>query len=62
MDFFYSNNYSSLYLLNGNVTDVQNFDWSLPGLINNENAYKGGLLIWHIDENVIDHESNYEFN
>ncbi|MBK9333925.1 MAG: T9SS type A sorting domain-containing protein [Ignavibacteria bacterium] len=52
--FFYSNNYSSLYLLNGNVTDVQNFDWSLPGLINNENAYKGGLLIWHIDENVID--------
>lgn len=51
--FFYSNNYSSLYLLNGNVTDVQNFDWSLPGLIDADNAYKGGLLIWHIDEDVI---------
>jgi len=52
--FYYSGNYSSLYLLNGNVTDVQTFDWSLPGLINSENSYKGGILIWHIDENIID--------
>lgn len=52
--FFYSNAYTSLYLLNGNITDVENFDWSLPGLINQDNNYKGGILIWHIDENVID--------
>lgn len=52
--FFYSNAYTSLYLLNGNITDVENFDWSLPGLINQDNNYKGGILIWHIDESVID--------
>ncbi|HQY51936.1 MAG TPA: hypothetical protein PK294_02610 [Ignavibacteria bacterium] len=52
--FYYSGGYSSLYLLNGNVTDVQTFDWSLPGLINSTNDYKGGIIIWHIDENIID--------
>ena len=31
--FFYSNAYASLYLINGNLTDVETFDWSLPGLI-----------------------------
>jgi len=51
--FYYSNSYTSLYKLNGNVTDVETFDWSLPGLINSEFSYKGGILIWHIDENVI---------
>ncbi|HMS64977.1 MAG TPA: hypothetical protein PKD83_06950 [Ignavibacteria bacterium] len=58
--FYYSNAYTSLYLLNGNITDVSHFDWSLPGLINNENNFKGGILIWHIDENVI--EANYLSN
>lgn len=49
---FYSNNgIDSVY---GTVLDVEEFDWSLPGLINTNNAYKGGILIWHIDESVID--------
>ncbi|MEO6694154.1 MAG: hypothetical protein ABIY50_14080, partial [Ignavibacteria bacterium] len=52
--FYYSNSFTSLYLLNGNITDVETFDWSLPGLIDNTNSYKGGILIWHIDENIID--------
>jgi M6 family metalloprotease-like protein len=51
--FYYSNSYTSLYKLNGNLTDVETFDWSLPGLINSTNNYKGGILIWHIDESVI---------
>lgn len=37
----------------GNITDVEDFDWSLPGLINDTIKYRGGILIWHIDENVI---------
>lgn len=52
--FYYSSALTSLYRLSGNITDVETFDWSLPGLINADNNYKGGILIWHIDENVID--------
>lgn len=52
--FYYSSTYTDLSLLSGNIRDVENFDWSLPGLINGENNYRGGILIWHIDENVID--------
>ena len=52
--FYYSSTYTDLSLLSGNVRDVENFDWSLPGLIDSENNYRGGILIWHIDENVID--------
>ncbi len=37
----------------GNITDVEDLDWSLPGLINDTIKYRGGVLIWHIDENVI---------
>lgn len=51
---FYSNN---ITLTNGNITDVSTLDWSLPGIIySNPDAfdYKGGILVWHIDENVID--------
>lgn len=58
--FFYSNAYASLYRINGNLTDVETFDWSLPGLITDEFNYKGGILIWHIDENVID--ANFSTN
>jgi len=39
---FYSYNVDSL---EGIVTNVDNFDWALPG---------SGILIWHIDESVID--------
>jgi hypothetical protein len=52
--FYYSGNYASLYKINGNVRDVQTLDWSLPGLIDQDDSYKGGILIWHIDETVID--------
>lgn len=39
--------------IHGNVTDVSNLDWSLPGLINDTANYRGGILIWHIDETII---------
>lgn len=54
-DFF---DQDSLY---GVVIDVDEFDWSLPGgnfVVNRaKDWYDGGILIWHIDENVI--EANY---
>lgn len=46
--------------VHGNVTDVSNLDWSLPGLINDTANYRGGILIWHIDETVIN--SNFATN
>jgi hypothetical protein len=40
--------------LAGVVTDVEDFDWSLPGGVDeNGTFYDGGILIWHIDEAVI---------
>ncbi len=43
----------SLY---GTLLDVDEFDWSLPGGYNNRTGefFDGGVLIWHIDESVID--------
>ncbi len=40
----------------GVITDVDEFDWSLPGGVSSSTGewYDGGLLIWHIDEGVID--------
>jgi hypothetical protein len=39
----------------GVVTDIDEFDWSLPGGVTKEGKfYDGGILIWHVDENVID--------
>ena len=36
----------------GVVLDVDQFDFALPGGVDeNDNALIGGLLIWHIDEN-----------
>ncbi len=43
-----------IYAINGNVTDVKFLDWSLPGAITDTCNFRGGILIWHIDENVID--------
>ncbi|MDZ4700948.1 MAG: hypothetical protein SH809_14670 [Rhodothermales bacterium] len=38
----------------GVVVDADNFDWALPGgLDEDDNALDGGLLIWHVDERVI---------
>jgi hypothetical protein len=45
--------YFSTSSVGGNITDVEDLDWSLPGLINDTIKYRGGILIWHIDENVI---------
>ena len=50
---FNEDNQDALY---GVITDVDEFDWSLPGGYdkNAKRLYNGGLLIWHIDETVID--------
>ncbi len=42
----------SLY---GVITNVDEFDWSLPGGIDRytKELYDGGILVWHIDESVI---------
>ncbi|MDE3057948.1 MAG: T9SS type A sorting domain-containing protein [Bacteroidota bacterium] len=44
---FNASNVDSIY---GTVVDVDDFDWSLPGAV----GYAGGILIWHIDETVIE--------
>lgn len=43
-----------IYAVDGNVTNVKYLDWSMPGDISDTSNYSGGILIWHIDENVID--------
>lgn len=50
-------NVDSLY---GVVTDVDEFDWSLPGGVSasTHEFFDGGILIWHIDENVIEKNFN----
>src|SRR2546426_2418160 len=50
-------NPDSLY---GVVTDVDEFDWSLPGGVSARSGelFDGGILIWHIDEKII--EANYD--
>jgi hypothetical protein len=50
-DHFNASSVDSIY---GTVVDADEFDWSLPGLINDKNNYHGGILIWHIDETVIE--------
>lgn len=38
----------------GVVVDVSNYDWALPGGLDEDgNLLSGGMLIWHIDERVI---------
>ncbi len=40
--------------LSGTVTDVEDPDWSLPGGVGSDGTFfDGGILIWHIDESVI---------
>ena len=41
----------SLY---GVIIDIENPDWSLPGYISKKYNLDGGILVWHIDENIID--------
>jgi len=50
---FYSN--TSIDSIYGNVMDVDELDWSLPGGFDEENnKYYGGILIWHVDETIIE--------
>ena len=48
-------NFQDVRLISGSVIDVEDFDWALPSLtaIEDSNYVGGGVLIWHIDENVI---------
>ncbi len=40
--------------IRGVLVDVEDYDWSLPGGVDTNNiVYDGGMLIWHIDENII---------
>jgi hypothetical protein len=41
---------SQINKINGVVTDADEYDWALP----QDTTYFGGILIWHIDESVID--------
>ena len=50
-DFYSNTNIDSIY---GVVLDVDELDWSLPGLINAHNDYRGGILVWHIVETIIE--------
>lgn len=40
----------------GDLIDVDDFDWSLPGGVSSRTGefFDGGILIWHVDETVID--------
>jgi hypothetical protein len=46
-------NFYDVSALKGNITDVEDLDWSLPGGVDDSIFYDGGILIWHIDERVI---------
>ena len=47
--------------LSGNIIDVEDLDWSLPGGVGtNGEFFDGGVLIWHIDESII--ASNFATN
>ena len=47
--------------IRGVVIEVEDYDWSLPGGVDQRGTFfDGGILIWHIDENVI--ETNYSSN
>jgi hypothetical protein len=43
-----------VWKLKGDIVNVDELDWSLPGLKDDTANFQGGILIWHIDENVID--------
>jgi hypothetical protein len=40
--------------ISGSVVDAEDFDWALPGFPGDQREFHGGgLLIWHIDESII---------
>ena len=40
--------------IGGSVVDAQDFDWALPGASGQAGFEGGGILVWHIDESVIE--------
>lgn len=48
-------NFQDVSLISGSVIDVDDYDWALPSLTSvGDSLYVGGgILIWHIDEDVI---------
>lgn len=48
-------NATDIRAIKGVVIDVEDYDWSLPGGVDRQGTfYDGGILIWHIDESVIE--------
>jgi hypothetical protein len=48
-------NYNDVSEINGSVVDVSDFDWAVVGETDGTGRFDGGgVLIWHIDENVIE--------
>jgi M6 family metalloprotease-like protein len=45
---------SVIDFISGSLVDAENFDWALIGEMDGSGKYDGGgILIWHIDENII---------
>ena len=48
---------SNVQQLKGVIIDVEDYDWALPGgrivVDDKEARVNGGILVWHVDENVI---------
>ncbi|MFQ3607788.1 MAG: T9SS type A sorting domain-containing protein [Chloroherpetonaceae bacterium] len=45
--------FENLRALRGQIVASNNYDWTLPTAEVNNIRYNGGILIWHIDEDVI---------
>lgn len=45
---------ADIWKLKGSIVDVDELDWSLPGIKNDTANFQGGIIVWHIDENIID--------
>ncbi len=48
-DFSFSNTSG----LNGQIVASDNYDWSLPTAVVNNRRFDGGVLVWHIDDDLI---------
>lgn len=46
--------FENLRALRGQIIASSNYDWTLPTAEVNNVRYNGGILIWHIDEDVIE--------
>lgn len=47
-------NNAEIWKLKGSIVDVDELDWGVPGIKNDTANFQGGILVWHIDENVIE--------